>query len=103
MAADTNNLPQLMLHPQTLLARLRDIFKGQTWCLALYEKVIPNMSSEGFCELLKTAAINAIDRNQMAITKHEPSMSYNVNQHEQQTNVPNLVTALFRKPFLLNI
>jgi len=52
------DLPEFMANDQSLLERLRSIFRQESWCLSLYEKAVPTMKSSGFAELLKTAASN---------------------------------------------
>jgi len=89
------DLPDHMSSPQILLNRIRDIFKDEPWCTALYERSSITQNPEAFSELIKTAASNADDKRQR--NAHvKPSSSFPVTSNTEP-DPSNIVAAFFAK------
>lgn len=101
------DLPFFMSAPQLVLNRIREIFNGETWCKALFEKHLPHQTPATFAELIKTAAPNIDDQIKPRPDQNSASSTYHIHLNAKLDSTATLLAGFFAKtpplPFHLRL
>ena len=90
------DLPKHLNNDAQLRDRLRNIFKGISWCSTLFEKPISQYSPSSFGSMIITAAANADDRSRNRRNGNEAQPTVH---HLFEDQSPNTYNDLFQKQF----